>query len=681
MSSELDLSFYPYLASGAFWQGLPTVSGQNEPPSGWVWAPLAWPKCDGTLDTIDTLTAAGWERMPGAYLQMTGPQLFHLFGQLGHLIAVQMSGIDEPEIWARSADLRRTTERPVMLGFVLDRLPDGAAPTQHENGAITLRMAGALPPPQLGTIGLVYVNRIPGENTGGWKTYYLDALDEDAQHLQQRLGDALRELAGPADWRQACSKVPRELWLEQWGEIQAMAQQLAAAYWEAHQTGHTASRTHTLAPLTSAHRTFIPSHNAPRAVWQTFGPGVQPSLWNLDPNNQAIELQTPNKSLVRISPQEGPELAVLHRYVLEGLTPEGIKHAVGVLSAYADQTGGVDQKTDARVSLRQLLLRMGKPESHADNPDEQRRLYHTIMYLARCAVHASDRPEDPRPPGSYRRRKGREYREYSPMLVIERVQFEETTDGETKEIKVRVPREVTFHLGVDYYHLLFGQGRSFFTIPTALVLSYHPDREQQELLLAMYLSDMLSWNRNPWRVSFHQLMLQSALRSADDLDHGHDRLRDAMRVLLAVERLERDGLLLREAHPDIDTALACELAQGNIKAETLAEATRKRLAAPTYHTLTTAADPALMRERRRRALQSLLDGKAPSLALSAGPLLREQVERREAKRKEATERDERTLTARVIKNAVPRIVAAMQTEGQSTTKPGQKRRGRPRKFQ
>lgn len=293
MLRPYDLTFYTYLtrpAAMSLWQGLPLVPGHEGPPSGWTWAPIVWPTIEGTLDTINALTAAGWERIPGVYLQKTSLQLFHLFGQLGHLVAVQMPGHDgnDPELWARSEDLRRTTERPVMLAFALDTLPDGAVPTQHENGAITLKMAGVLPPPQLGNVGLVYVDQIPGENMGGWKTYRIEALGEDAQNLQQRLADALRELAGPADWwpqtdaLQLCyqpgyQQTKQELhsrllstrgkererirvalapleeanahykalqiarnwyspetWVERWEGIRQMAQELAAAYWAAH---------------------------------------------------------------------------------------------------------------------------------------------------------------------------------------------------------------------------------------------------------------------------------------------------------------------------------------------------------------------------------------------------------------------------------------------------------------
>jgi hypothetical protein len=746
MLGKYDLTFWPHTQGApawALWSGLPTKAAEDgvnpapDSPRVYLWTPASLLSVEGTLDHLNQLRAAGWERRAEGDLRQADLRLYHIWGQLGDIRGVIMPGQNDQQIWARSCDLRLAREHPVALAFDLDLdLPYPPAPPVTAPHVI--RVVEVLPPPQLGTKALAWANNDkPGMS--GWQVYELSTLPTVAQELQARLAAALRDLAEPSEWipihptmahwlgelakpsgynftrlrmqsdralfigdarqqldttlrdmeatkelhdriQQARHKLNVDEWLRRWEEIQEMAQRLAGAYWAAHQHEE---RTASLPTLTSAHRTFVPSHNATRSLWQTFGPGVQPSVWNLDPSNQTIELRTPNQSLVRVTPQEGqegPELAFLHRHVLESLTPEGIKHAVGVLSAYADQTGGVDQKLDARVSLRQLLLRMGKPESHADDVDEQRRVYHTIVYLARCYVHASDRPEDPRPPGAAKRRKGREYREYSPMLVIERVQFEEqTTDGESRP---RVPREVTFHLGADYYHLLFGQGRNFFTIPTALLLSYHPDREQQELLLAMYLSDMLAWNRNPWRVTLYNLILQSALRSKEQLASGHDRLRDTMRILLALERLECDGLLLRQGHPEIDTALACELAQGHIRADMLAEATRNRLHTPHFRMLATATEPALIRERRRRALQSLLGGTTSPLVLSAGPLLRQQVEQREAKRKAAAEHSEHALAARVVKLAMRKVVDAAQNGGQpGGATPGTKRRGRPRKSQ
>src|SRR5262249_24547891 len=155
--------------------------------------------------------------------------------------------------------------------------------------------------------------------------------------LQQRLGEALRELSGPAEWwpvtdaLQRCAKpgyqrakqdlqsqllahrgkdrqqlhaelaeleeantryetlraarhaYSPETWLERWEGIRQMAQELAGDYWAAYTTPQRAGqRAHALPALTSARRTYLPSSNAARALIQSFGPGVQQSLWNID---------------------------------------------------------------------------------------------------------------------------------------------------------------------------------------------------------------------------------------------------------------------------------------------------------------------------------------------------------------------------------------------------------------
>lgn len=730
MLDDTALTFYPHLAGGARWTCTPA---EDPAMAAWLWSPIAWLTVDGTLDNINALTAGGWERTPERYLSQSSMAIWHLWGQLADVRMVHMPGQaeDDREVWARSADLRQAKAAPVALAFTvpleLQRrkrfLPSPADDTE------VLNIAEMLPPPQFGNVGLTFHERTPGER--GWQRYNLEALGEDAQALQQRLGDALRALATPGDWwpltdlllrcaspgyrrtraelqshllasrgkvreqiraqldeleiaheryqtmRQARRQLPTEAWLERWAEVKAMAQQLAVAYWEAHQAAQrTTTRAQVLPALTSSRRTFVPSSNAPRALMQTFGPGVQPSLWNAE-GGGTIELQTPNNSLVRLDAQDANEHAVLQRYVTGALGPEGLKHLIGILDAYHLQTGGKDQKADARASLRQLVLRI-KGEHHADDPAEQKKLMQTILYLARCFITSdetrySERPRQPL--GVQRRtRKYRERKEYSPLLVIERIQFEE--DG-----SIRIPTEVVFHLGADYYELLFGEHAQFFIVPTAQLLSYHPDREQHELVLGMYLCDhiTLSATSGPFQVHFHTMMIQSSLRSPDELASDPHRTRDALRAISALERLERDGIHRREAHLELDTVLAAELTAGNCAEHDLAPATLERLRSSQHYTALRKADPALVREYRRKALQQLLRAEhvtAP-IVFRAGPLLREQAEKREAQRKTAQERNERALTARVINAAIPRVIDAAQ----NGAKPEKKQRGRPRKGQ
>jgi hypothetical protein len=157
-----------------------------------------------------------------------------------------------------------------------------------------------LPPPSLGTHGLVWTESgNAGEQGPGWQRYDLAALPAPAHKLQEQLAAALRELATPHSWYMiglsmhaaitsvaqplgyhnkraemqaellartgylrdvaraaladlemakeryeqmslAARKYPPDIWLARWGEVQQMAQELAAAYWEYHQSQHAA---------------------------------------------------------------------------------------------------------------------------------------------------------------------------------------------------------------------------------------------------------------------------------------------------------------------------------------------------------------------------------------------------------------------------------------------------------
>lgn len=720
-----DLTFYPQLAGPAVWSCVAGTREEPLAPDTWVWSPGLQLSIEATLDDLNSIIAAGWQSVADVQGIHKQRELLPLWGQFGHTRVVHVAGSDSHQIWAATSDLERVKRVPVILSFTV---PDELT-AQAKTGPVgvsNLSIAEVLPPPQMGEVAMTAAEM---EGVKGYRRITIDRLGEDAQALQRRLGDALRTLAGPVDWRpltdlfekcaspgyrrtradlqsqllasrgktrerirarldeletahehyetmrQARRQLPRETWLERWAEVRTMAQQLAVAYWEAHQAAQrTASRTQTLPALTSSRRTFVPSSNAQRALMQTFGPGIQPSLWNAE-GGGAIELQTPNNSLVRLDAQDANEHAVLQRYVAAERGPEGLKHLIGILDAYHIQTGGKDQKADARASLRQIVLRM-KGENHADDPAEQKKLMQTILYLARCFITSDETRhiERPRQPlGVQRRtRKYRERKEYSPLLVIERIQFEE--DG-----SIRIPTEVVFHLGADYYELLFGEHAQFFIVPTAQLLSYHPDREQHELVLGMYLCDHIILTSGPFQVHFHTMMVQSSLRSPDELASDPHRTRDALRAIYALERLERDGIHQRNAHPELDTVLAAEYAAGNCTEHDLAPATLERLRSSQHYTALRAADPSLLREQRRKALQQLLRAEHVTVPIvfRAGPLLREQAEKREAQRKAAQERDERALAARVIREAIPRVIDAAQ----NGAKPEQKRRGRPRKWQ
>jgi hypothetical protein len=147
-------------------------------------------------------------------------------------------------------------------------------------------------------------------------------------------------------------------------------------------------------------------------------------------------------------------------------------------------------------------------------------------------------------------------------------------------------------------------------------LKYHARRQQQELHLAFYLAGRLAFSGGHFYVPFHTLLVQSSLQTRESMKHGHDRTRSLQRVL---EARERDGWIRRAAHEQVDTVLQAGLEAGNCSAESLAPATRERLAG---RPRITGADAPF--GERLAAVRLLLDENvnAYPVHFSSGPLLR-----------------------------------------------------------
>lgn len=158
----------------------------------------------------------------------------------------------------------------------------------------------------------------------------------------------------------------------------------------------------------------MPSIDHFRGLGQSFGPRVAHSLWNTDDAKEQ-QLQAPNGARLAVRGENGHEQVALHQFVEGGMGVEGIKYMVALLAAYDEQTGSLDRKTDARITLRQMLIFMGKGD-HADDLDEQRKLMHYILYLARTWITALDKIQEP---VKRRGRPRRGYQEYTPLIVLE----------------------------------------------------------------------------------------------------------------------------------------------------------------------------------------------------------------------------------------------------------------------
>jgi hypothetical protein len=274
--------------------------------------------------------------------------------------------------------------------------------------------------------------------------------------------------------------------------------------------------------------------------------------------------------------------------------------------------------------------------------DEQRKLMHTLLYLSRTWIES---PETTYVKAHRRRRGGKEVRstEYTPLLVLERLKLDEI-DG------IKIPETVEFHLGAEFYDLLFGERQQYFTLPTADLLRYHGVREQQEICLAFYLSNFLILNGGRYGVNFPTMLTESGIRLAEDIENAQNRLRDALRVLYALERLEKDGWIIRAAHPDIDTVLAVELFTGECKQEDVSPGTYQRIT--TNHNHLRGASVTDLRRKRREALQHLLGiGRSDALQFTTGSLLKAQAEKREAQRQQAIAKSEAAQVARIQKAA------------------------------
>jgi hypothetical protein len=276
---------------------------------------------------------------------------------------------------------------------------------------------------------------------------------------------------------------------------------------------------------------------------------------------------------------------------------------------------------------------MGRGD-HADDLDEQRKLMHYILYLARTWITALDKIQEPEKRRG-RPRKG--YLEYTPLIVLEAL-------GSDERGGIRIPSTVEFHLGKEYWDQMFGSYAHFFTLPTRLILQYDSKRQPQEICIAFYLANMINLNFGEFKIHFPALLIQTGLQDQQDIDRGHDRTRDASSVLCAIEQLEKDLLIIREAHPHIDTALAVEYYTGEIKESDLSEQTIARIKNAYRHFQT--LSPTELQRKRRIALQNLLEQVAHNaIKFTAGPLINPQIARRIRGRQEAIRRHEQAQEA------------------------------------
>jgi hypothetical protein len=556
-------------------------------------------------------------------------QLFEsllLLSQMRPCFYIERDGISR--YYATLADMQAFAQCPVFLVSLIKR----------EDDIASIDLPHAVPPPEHGTGALILPSLV---------SYTITDLPAPAQHLQRQISQRLTELA-----EQFASKCPEQIPVVHLAfpeEVQTMIQQLAREYYAHHQKVTTKTLDITcragiqdapdqppkppltpLPALTTRHQTLIPSVEHLRGLVQSFGLRTQ-GLWNSENSIEQL-MMTPNGAHLAVRGENSDEQRALHQFITGGMGAEGIKYMAALLAIYYELTGAPDRKTDARIKLRQILQYMGRGD-HADDPDEQRKLLHYILYMARTWITALDKIYDQ----SHRRGRPRKgYREYSPLIVLEAL-------GGDARGGLLIPDVVEFHLGKEYWDQMFGQYQHFFTMPTRLILNYHSKDQAHEIYLAFYLANMINLSFGTFEVHFPILLIQTAMQDQQGIERGTHRTRDALRVLYALERLEIDLLITRAPHPDIDQALAVEYYNGKAvkivngkPVSLLSEATCARIENAYRHFQ--ALTPAERQTKQRKALQDLLERITyNTIKFTAGPLINTQIQKRRQQRQQAIE--------------------------------------------
>jgi hypothetical protein len=641
------------------------------------------------LNTINNLVERGYAQVISHDFMTIGQFVGCLCSQLFDVIYTQKGDHFTP--WAHNKSIEYIKKYPVCLTFKQD---EASPSNQHIYNKEHIPMLQVLPLPRHGESVIVWGTEKKGAQGYGYAYYN---LNDAGQALKLQLSDAIKTLAGDSQWgtfnevQAYCAseleymarkqdvqinllhpdaqtrKMAKENlikleqthkqvvdlrqswlrpdWLVKWQEISSMSQELAKDYYEHHtNTNKLSSSLIPLPTIKSSHFTTMPSIDHFRGLGQSFGPRVAHSLWNTDDAKEQ-QLQAPNGARLAVRGENGHEQVALHQFVEGGMGVEGIKYMVALLAAYDEQTGSLDRKTDARITLRQMLIFMGKGD-HADDLDEQRKLMHYILYLARTWITALDKIQEP---VKRRGRPRRGYQEYTPLIVLEAL-------GSDERGGIRIPDMVEFHLGKEYWDQMFGSVKHYFSLPTKLILGYDSKRQSHEICLAFYLTNMINLNFGTFDVNFTTLLIQTGIQDQMDIDEGTHRTRAALRILNAIEQLEIDNIIVRDPHEDIDTALAADFLLNkdlknrfklhwddlNVherKQSHLSENTYKRLQQQYQH-LTTLSENDLA-SKKREALQGLLERvKHNSIIFKNGTLINQQIINRTTGRQEAIEKHE-----------------------------------------
>jgi hypothetical protein len=551
---------------------------------------------DANDEVVAKLRADGW-----APWDDTSRELFFVLQlQLAQTLIVLEKEL--PRYWTRTSDIQFAADYPVLLTYQ----------TTDENPLDSLS-----PDRVHGTCALI-------EDETATYLYSSDQLGEECVHLLAQIQAGMLVVPYNQFLPQKEVRDLADLRRSHWRQTHEAAQQLAKLYWDFYQrelNSRQKIRNRQLPAPTTAHRTRLPLNNAFIGLAQSFGPGVHLSTWSKEHLNGALQLETPNGSRLRVEGENDWERTALDNYVGGMLGPEGLKHLLVLLDVYYLQTAGRDHETAARVRLKHLLLRLKKGKK-AETPAERSKLMHTILYLARTSITAKEYVDEAgakHQSFAKQQELPQKAKHYSPLLIVD--PLKSGLDGH-----IKIPLEVEYRLGKEFFEALFGARKQYFVVPTAQLLEYHAVREQHELLLAFYLSNRLALVGGHHYVPFTSLLLHSAIQTQETMRQGHDRTRDVKRVLLALEHLERDGLIKRAEHEHIDTVLLMELLTKSCTEGELAPATHARIQDERNHLEKSRPTDSALFARRLANIRLLLDERIQAFPVhfSSGPLLQKQ---------------------------------------------------------
>lgn len=401
------------------------------------------------------------------------------------------------------------------------------------------------------------------------------------------------------------------------------------------------------------HFTTLPSNNGLRGILSSFGPGLirGSSLWEHVEDESGLGmisvLITPNGARLAIK-ERGMIKKAIDTYLESMIGVEGLKVVLALMATWYEQTQASGPKATATISLRRFLLDMGYDRKQANDEAERRKAYYCILYLSRLTAIAKETryvPENANKPQGKKIRSVRSI-EWTPLFHLK------TPVVADENGLPAIPSEFTYGIGESFFAEMFGDDKQYFQLPTADALCYSAKHHTHELCLLFYLSNMVIVAHASFIAYLLTLIFHAGLQREQDFKEDTQRLRFLNSVLMAIEHLEKDGWIKREAQNLIDEILAINVLLGHCKVEELAPATKARIAS-TYPELGKNT-PKELKSRKTALLKTLAKGKQgdTQIELTSGHLLEAQAKKIRRSRAVAVAKQQRAMEANAKRVAV-----------------------------